>query len=157
VLPEQGLVCIGDHKVQFAMPREEIHELLGSPESVRNNLGSYNYIDEAYFGGGFTLRYTRQDAPLESRSSRALLSEIIVMESRGWQVELDGAFLFISDKFARMKKKHKHIESKSRQAAAFPTLGIFTVGCGGDAGRKMIALCDDEVMRSYICTIDMWK
>jgi hypothetical protein len=158
VLPEQGLVCIGEHKVDFTMTQEKIHELLGPPESVRNNLGSYDYIDEAYFGYGFTLRYARLDAPPESHGE-VLLNEIIVVENRGWQIEVDGLFLFTDDNLAHMKKKYKHVESKSKRAVAFPALGIFTVGCSGSGGTngKMIALCNDEVMRSYICTIGMWN
>jgi hypothetical protein len=161
VSSKRGTVSVGEYALNFAMSQEKVHRLLGRPDRSRNNLGSFNHVDEVYFERGFTLRYAGLEQPY-SGCGDALLSEIIVMEKNGWRVEVDGVPVFDDAGLAEMKTKYKHTESRSRRATAFPALGLFTVGCGGKpcsgtgAKGKMAAICSNEVMRSYISTIAMW-
>jgi hypothetical protein len=159
--PLKGISIAGENKTPFAIPPKQVHGILGKPEYSWKNYGSHNHIVEYYFNHGFCLRYRKYEASYRYSENMPLHS-IEVMEKNGWQVEADGIFIFNDDKLAQMKSKYKYIESKKKKAVAFPTLGIFTLGCGEkkNSGKgaegKAIFLYNKEAMDSKIPFIDMW-
>ena len=84
---------------------------------------------EYYFGRGFTLRYRDYKASYQYREDMPLRT-VEVMKKNGWQVMVDGVSVFADDKLTQIKSQYEHIESKKKKAVDFPTIGVFTIGCG---------------------------
>lgn len=159
--PMKGVSIAGDDYIEFRMRPEEIHNLWKTPEYTWKNYGSHQHIIEYYFNHGVELKY--RDYEVSYKYSEDMpLYDIELIESNGWQVEVDGIRIFQDDKLIQMKEKYEYIESKKKKAVAFPTLGIFTMGCGDKknnrkgAEGKVIYLCNEESIKSFIRYIDMW-
>jgi|GEM_PF-5754853 len=155
-------VCIsGDKYIQFAMTPAEIHNILGTPEYTWKNSGSHKHIVEYYFNRALTLRYRDYEVSYDYREDMPLYA-VEIMEKDGWEIEVDGVYLFADDKLEQMKSKYEYIESKKKKAVDFTKLGIFTLGCGEKknngkgADGKVVFLYNRKVMDSYAYKIDMW-
>ena len=158
--PLEG-ITVGGKCVQFAVPPQEVHAVLGAPPYTWKNYGSHKHIVEYYGGRGFRLNY-RHYAVSYQYDEAMPLHMVQVIEADGWQVEIDGICVFEDDKLTEMRARYEHVVSKKGKAVAFPTLGIFSIGCGekknnrnGGEG-KVLYLGNAEALASWIGRIDMW-
>lgn len=161
LLPMKGIYIAGQSEIQFTMPPEDVHKVLGEPDFTWKNFGSHKHIVEYYEGSGFSFRYRGYEASYQYHADMPLYT-VDIMEKNEWQVEVDGIRIFMDDKLVQMKSCYEHIESKKKKAVAFPTLGIFSLGCGEKKNKgkgaegKVVFLCNSEVMASHTRFIDMW-
>lgn len=161
LLPQKGVSLAGSELIEFGMLPKAVCHILGEPEYSWKNFGSHKHIIDYYFNRGIRLKYRDYSVSYKYSNDMPLYT-IEILENNRWQVEIDGIYLFKDDKLASMKSKYEYIESKKKKAVAFPSLGIFTLGCGdkknGGKGAegKVIYLCRHDVLNSFIRHIDLW-
>jgi hypothetical protein len=160
VSSETELIRIDGKGIRFAMSPETVHKSFGQPElhPTRDYLRSLDQHEEYFYGRSLILRYGELGVKNTRRGSMSLY-EAVIMEKGGCQVEVDGISIFADNNLSRMKSKYRCIVSKDKNAIAFPTLGVFVVGCGdGSRDRDddrggIVFLCDKDTIRFYISTI----
>lgn len=159
--PQKGVSLAGSELVQFGMLPKDVCRILGEPDYSWKNFGSHKHIIDYYFERGLSFKY-RDYAVSYKYSDDMPLYTVEVLENNGWQVEIDGIYIFKDDKLANMKSKYDYVESKKKKAVAFPSLGIFTIGCGDKkntgkgADGKIVFLCRHDILKSFTRFIDMW-